>query len=224
MAKTLAITPGEVVVDPMCGAGIILLEAALHWPMALYMGFDRNPRQLRRAAENGLVSGSAVRWALADASRLPLAPGSVDAVACDLPFGHLHGSKAENETLYARAISECQRVLKRCTGRAVFLTSLENLKALGNALNSSPAAWEVTCVKHRPLGDIMAAVILAIPRNVPAEGAATVSLQSSEKLKLPWESAMAGATWSDLRLSSLAAKHEEGGARKVVKAIPLYGE
>ena len=39
----------SLVVDPMCGAATILLEAATSWPEALYIGCDNNKRQLEIA-------------------------------------------------------------------------------------------------------------------------------------------------------------------------------
>jgi len=45
-AQTLDIKPGNVVLDPMCGSGALLLEALLFWPHARYIGLDIHPAQV----------------------------------------------------------------------------------------------------------------------------------------------------------------------------------
>jgi len=90
MARTLDIKAGEVIVDPMCGAGIILLEAAQCWCDSTYMGFDESECQVKRSESNmQLLASQIIRnisFAQADATKLPLLSQSVDAVVCDLPF------------------------------------------------------------------------------------------------------------------------------------------
>eukprot|EP00929_Paragymnodinium_shiwhaense_P115929 TRINITY_DN8509_c0_g1_i4.p1 TRINITY_DN8509_c0_g1~~TRINITY_DN8509_c0_g1_i4.p1 ORF type:complete len:423 (-),score=39.13 TRINITY_DN8509_c0_g1_i4:112-1380(-) len=96
MARSLEIKPGEVVMDPMCGSGIVLLEAAQCWRHAFYLGFDVEPSQLERSVANTKLLaghiGRTISIQRGDASRLPLSSGSVDAVVCDLPFGKQFGS------------------------------------------------------------------------------------------------------------------------------------
>ena len=70
----------------------------------MYCRCDRNAAQLEGAAAN--ADAAARQGALplllmhADATRLPLHDGSVDAVLSDLPFGRKHGRR---EGLYATA-------------------------------------------------------------------------------------------------------------------------
>ncbi|CAJ1342982.1 unnamed protein product [Effrenium voratum] len=62
MARTIEPALGELVVDPMCGSGIVLLEAAQCWRGAFYLGFEEDPRQLERCRQNrSLVSPDAAR-------------------------------------------------------------------------------------------------------------------------------------------------------------------
>jgi predicted RNA methylase len=78
----LAARPGDVVLDPCCGAGSILLEAAAIGAHAL--GADRNPRMVGMARQNlahfgyeGVVQGAdATDW-----------QARGDAVVTDLPYG-----------------------------------------------------------------------------------------------------------------------------------------
>ncbi len=46
------IQPGDVVCDPMCGLGTILIEAAKSWPLATYLAMDKDPLQLEGCSEN----------------------------------------------------------------------------------------------------------------------------------------------------------------------------
>merc|ERR1712232_283219 len=112
-ARSACISSGELIVDPMCGAGIILLEAAQCWSFATYLGFDVDQTQLNRLAANrDLLSGRSRRGmhvVRGDATHLPLPDGCVDAIVCDLPFGKLFGSEAQPEPGTKRmALSSCR--------------------------------------------------------------------------------------------------------------------
>ncbi|MFN2131013.1 MAG: methyltransferase domain-containing protein [Anaerolineae bacterium] len=121
-------TPEDRFCDPMCGAGTILAERALHSPYRELIGGDIDPDALL-AAE---VNLSNVHYAgdqvlhLWDAASLPIRTGTLDAIVCNLPFGLQIGSHAENERLYASFFREMVRVL-RPGGRAVLLSSEKEL-------------------------------------------------------------------------------------------------
>ncbi len=114
--------------DPMCGAGTILAERALHSPYRELMGGD-NDLEALQAAQLNLAN---VRYVgdqvlhLWDATSLPLRTGTVDAIVSNLPFGAQMGSHASNQPLYASFFREMVRVL-RPGGRAVLLTSEKEL-------------------------------------------------------------------------------------------------
>ena len=130
IARALAflsgIDPGDTFLDPMCGAGTILIERALAGRYRLLLGGDVRDEAVQCTLENfgNLHKPREIRrW---DAAALPLDNASVDKVATNLPWGRQIGSPAENRTLYAGALREIARVLKP-GGRAVFLTSEWNL-------------------------------------------------------------------------------------------------
>jgi len=147
---------GQVFVDPMCGAGTILIERASLGEVGLLVGGELHEQPLAAARENlaaaslsrpagrenlaaacGSPAASAegpadpglsaalVRW---DARRLPLRRGSVDAVACNLPWGRRVGSHRANRHLYPGFMRELGRVL-RPGGVAVLLTQEKRLIA-----------------------------------------------------------------------------------------------
>jgi 23S rRNA G2445 N2-methylase RlmL len=124
MVRLAAAEPGQVVLDPMCGAGTILAEQlAVGWhPQAgkvQVWGGDHDAAALRAAAANLRRLGPALlaRW---DATRLPLPGHSADRIVSNPPFGKQLGSPAEIGPLYRRALVEYDRVL-RPGGRAVLL-------------------------------------------------------------------------------------------------------
>ncbi|MXR22044.1 methyltransferase domain-containing protein, partial [Halobacterium bonnevillei] len=119
---------GDVVLDPMCGTGGVLIEAGLLGAYAV--GTDAQAKMVAGARENLAAYVESFDVARADATRLPLrtdavdvdAGGSsgerakpVDAVVFDAPYGRQ--SKIETHELadlVAGALSEARRVADRC--------------------------------------------------------------------------------------------------------------
>jgi 23S rRNA G2445 N2-methylase RlmL len=131
MARQIGARPGMRILDPMCGVGTILAESL------------RLARQSREKADPVLVGGDidldAVQcstinlrgWSPAwlcrwNATRLPLAARSFDAVACNLPFGKQYAANQDLGALYDAVATEADRVLVD-GGVACFLTSETSL-------------------------------------------------------------------------------------------------
>jgi 23S rRNA G2445 N2-methylase RlmL len=112
--------PGEVFLDPTCGAGTVLLERAALGPARLIAGdlFARPVEVARTNVEANDITAQVLRW---DARRLPLAAESVDKVCANLPWGRRAGSHLVNKHLYPALVREIARVL-RVGGLAVLLT------------------------------------------------------------------------------------------------------
>jgi tRNA (guanine6-N2)-methyltransferase len=141
MVRLAGASPGDVVLDPMCGAGTILAEQielskARRAGRVDVWGGDRDMNMLRAAASNLHRVGPALlaHW---DATRLPLARETADRIVCNPPFGKQLSSPEEIGPLYRAAVRECQRVL-RPGGRAVFLVSEPD--ALREAIR--PHRWQ----------------------------------------------------------------------------------
>mmetsp|Transcript_93714 Transcript_93714/g.303440 ORF Transcript_93714/g.303440 Transcript_93714/m.303440 type:complete len:365 (-) Transcript_93714:93-1187(-) len=93
IAKTLDIQPGDVVLDPMCGCGVLLCEAAISWPCArAFLGCDLDSGKLEGATRNILGARLNGRVQLLRANvglhgGLPLPDACVQRLMTDLPFG-----------------------------------------------------------------------------------------------------------------------------------------
>jgi len=126
MCRLTQPTAGEVVVDPMCGAGTLLIERARLAEPALMIGGDVSVKPLEAAETNfdaAEVDAQLLCW---DARRLPLARASVDALICNLPWGRRIGSHRSNRHLYPGFVRELARVL-RPGGTAALLTQEKRL-------------------------------------------------------------------------------------------------
>lgn len=141
-----------VVIDPMCGVGTCILEAAVSWrSKAVYFMGDSSPEQVTKATENRqallaelarrdntLPSVCVEQWR---AERLPVPSSSVDVVLCDLPFGRKHGTTAANHVGYPLWLREFGRVLV-CGGVLTMLTSESLL--INNCLGQTFPAADMT--------------------------------------------------------------------------------
>ena len=108
----------QIALDPFCGAGTILTEAAARGAQVL--GGDINPEAVSASRENmkaAGVKGSLHHW---DARLLPLESSSVDVILSNPPWG---GQVQANDLdlLYRQACAEMRRVLKP-QGTLVLLT------------------------------------------------------------------------------------------------------
>jgi tRNA (guanine6-N2)-methyltransferase len=126
MVQLIDLKPRQILLDPMCGAGTILAEQLAlgrhdQGAKVRALGGDLDQSALRLAEVNLRPVGRAhlVRW---DATQLPLADASVDAIASNPPFGVQLGEPEEMAPLYRRAVRDYNRVL-RAGGKAVLLVA-----------------------------------------------------------------------------------------------------
>jgi tRNA (guanine6-N2)-methyltransferase len=156
-----ALAPGDVVLDPACGAGTILVEAAALAPSGVICGGDLDASALETAQANLQGAGlSAVLTQLStgfdlrrlditnndeqpivllyqgDATDLPLADRTVDAVLSNLPWGKQVPAETDLAPLYCGILTTIERVLAR-GGRAVLLT--DQAEPMLAALEACPA-------------------------------------------------------------------------------------
>ncbi|CAL1170413.1 unnamed protein product [Cladocopium goreaui] len=180
MARCAELQPGERVLDPMCGKAVILVEAALSWPLCHYIGIDIDAEQLAGANSNAFLaaaSGARLDLLQGDACRLPLPDASVEVVICDIPFGRQYGTiEGCRDTLYKAILEEFDRVIKPGPeGRAVLISSLEQEPwVIKEAkLETTEAAWRCSARRELKLGFLDASIVV-LRRRAPGEAIAAV--------------------------------------------------
>jgi len=114
--------PEDTVLDPLCGAGTLLIERAEVGRYRQLLGGDLDPAAVAAARENVGPRYKPIELRQWDARRLPLPDGSASAVLSNLPFGRQIGSPRELRALYPALLAELGRVLAPA-GRMVLLTS-----------------------------------------------------------------------------------------------------
>ncbi|KAK1171598.1 hypothetical protein AOXY_G6462 [Acipenser oxyrinchus oxyrinchus] len=149
MVSLADIKAGTTLLDPMCGVGTILLEAAEDWQGAFFLGFDINESQLKEAYNNVQFANLTENIDLIRASvmEIPFPSASVDAIVCDIPFGRKFNSETDMRTMLPDILKEMERVL--CVGGNLVLLLSPQLsvhlkkyfnkecKAANNAISSS---------------------------------------------------------------------------------------
>jgi tRNA (guanine6-N2)-methyltransferase len=78
--------PGDVLLDPFCGAGTMLLESAGHQPGARLVGADIDPEAVRAARANAERAEAPVALLVCDAGRMALPAGAVAVVLTNPPW------------------------------------------------------------------------------------------------------------------------------------------
>lgn len=132
MLRLAQLSPAQRVLDPCCGAGTILIEAAQLGATAI--GGDNDPAALDATKANARAAQTTLDVRQWDARRLPLAAQSVDRVVTNLPWGRQVTVDDALTAFYRQACVEIERVLTD-DGRAVLLTNvpaLIDLPALTN--------------------------------------------------------------------------------------------
>jgi 23S rRNA G2445 N2-methylase RlmL len=134
MVRLAKARTSQLMLDPMCGAGTILAEQMIANPQVLALGGDLETAAVHSAINNLRHLGSPwlARW---DARRLPFPGQSIACLVCNPPFGRQLGEPEDIAPLYARLLSEFNRVMEP-GGRAVLLVSdLPALSAAAEAVS-----------------------------------------------------------------------------------------
>ncbi len=115
------------VLDPFCGTGGVLLEAA---ELGLRgVGIDQEREMVVGTRKSLRSAGGALDLAIADAGRLPLRPGMVHGIATDPPYGRAASTRGEPiDRLYARAFDAFAEILPRGGHLAIVLPSEKSIQ------------------------------------------------------------------------------------------------
>lgn len=124
LVRLAELQPGEILLDPMCGAGTIPIEAATFGKAGLIIGGDIAAEAVEATRLNGFgFSGLLYQGS---ATALPLARASLPLVITNLPWGQQVAPGEDLTILYRGVLKEIERVLL-AEGRAVLLTDQATL-------------------------------------------------------------------------------------------------
>ncbi|WP_448005236.1 methyltransferase domain-containing protein [Agromyces bauzanensis] len=107
MAESARLRPGQRVLDPCCGAGTVLIEAAYLEPACAYLGSDHDADAVRLANRNA-DGHPDIAWRVGDAATLPETSGSVDRIISNPPWG----ARVPERHGLALLLAEWRRVLR----------------------------------------------------------------------------------------------------------------
>ncbi|CAE7403029.1 Thumpd2 [Symbiodinium necroappetens] len=173
IARSLDVQPGETVLDPMCGKGTILAEAAVWWPRAIYVGCDADALQLEHCRRNFEWLEQSVVLHQANTTQpggTPLLDASVDKVVVAPPWDRQFGISGSLVAFYQQMLQEIFRVV-RPGGRVVVFASRRVLPKLLEALDRSyasqgavkaGASWRITAQRSFALTRATTGVILVL--------------------------------------------------------------
>ena len=119
-------TDADIVLDPLCGVGTVLIERALLTSYDRLIGGDIRDEVVAMARRNARAAEISASWRVWDARSLPLDSASVTRIITNLPFGKQIGTHEENEKLYSTLAHEFRRIIAPA-GVLVTLTSEDQL-------------------------------------------------------------------------------------------------
>jgi 23S rRNA G2445 N2-methylase RlmL len=156
MALLANLRPTDRVLDPCCGAGTLLVEAARTQPAAHYHGLDISPTALTATRTNAAHSGiGPPTLTRADAARLPLATASVDAILVNPPWSR----QVPAAGLLSHHPGRLWPELRRTATASARLVCLQGTLATGPCL----PGWKVTATLPVSLMGSYARIITACP-------------------------------------------------------------
>ncbi|WP_188895716.1 TRM11 family SAM-dependent methyltransferase [Microlunatus endophyticus] len=126
LVRLAKLNSGQLVHDPFCGTGTLLIAAHRAYETLRITGTDHDRRTLEMARGN--LDDHQVAATVTSTAALPFPhpDHSVDRVVSNVPFGKQVGNHGDNVILYPRLMTEIARTL-RPDGRAVLLTEDKRL-------------------------------------------------------------------------------------------------
>lgn len=124
MVFMAGVSAGMHVLDPCCGTGSIVIEAAQRGAVA--SGGDIDHDRLAAACSNVQASGVKATLCLMDSRQLPLERECVERIVTNMPWGRQVTVDSALQDFYAQTLCELRRVLQP-DGRVTILTNTPHL-------------------------------------------------------------------------------------------------
>lgn len=153
------ISPGDTVVDLVCGTGSILAEAYGYRQDIQLIGCDIDAEAIEAAKAN-LRYIPNVKLYVGDSRKTELPDGCADMVISNLPFGKQFGEIETNPRLYSDLLREMLRIVRADHCKIILLTS-DDL-SLNTALAQFPQLQISRVLKVKVRGEL--ATLFAIER------------------------------------------------------------
>lgn len=158
--------PTDLILDPVCGSGTLLAEAAARAPGASLYGID-NDRAAIDTARRNLASTPSASLAIGDGTATGLEAGTFSLFLANLPFGKAYGDRDSNPALYQALLTEMHRLGTPQGWRAVLLTS--DSEALASVLEDQHGLTIAARHKVSVRGE-MAEMVLIRSEFAPRDG------------------------------------------------------
>lgn len=114
----------EVILDPMCGSGTLLIERQMFPGNAESHGADVDKAAIDLAKKNSGKANVSIKLTCADSTQADFGThleGRVDTVLCNLPYGRQFAKESD---LYDRSLARWRALLRERGGKMVLLTPL----------------------------------------------------------------------------------------------------
>jgi len=124
MIRLAEVKENETFLDPMCGSGTIVLEAAsLFREKIKIFASDLYPEIVEKAKENAKVNGleNFIEFKVADATKLEEFYSNIDKIVVNPPYGVKVGRRKDLKAFYWKFLESSSKVLNN-NGRIVLIT------------------------------------------------------------------------------------------------------
>lgn len=165
LARLLAVDPHETVLDPFCGDGTILIEAAGVTPGADIRGSDLDPARIQNAVANAERAGADVAFSIMDAGRLDLDDQTVDVLVSNPPWNLAVDADGLLKDGLGPFWAEAERVMSS-TGRMGIIADAE----LGVPGELRRLDYQLSLVQTVRLAGRLSEIVLCTPQRRPAWG------------------------------------------------------
>ena len=156
LCTVVSISQNDFVLDPMCGAATVLIEAIKQFNVKCAVGVDNNFAQLKLAQENQEQSNvySELTLILGNSENHFLKREFFDVVICDVPFGRKFGASDKIKPLLKSVFNTIATVLKP-KGRVAILISEDLRQFVINLCQT----WTLTGEHPLRLGKLPACIL-----------------------------------------------------------------